>query len=73
MSNPRDEISRFLTGMSDDLVEEFHSSILHYSMNISRLMFHDQQVEESRLRRKNRETKRDKSFESCYSKRRLEI
>ena len=67
MSNPRDEISRFLTGMSDDLVEEFHSSILHYNMNISRLMFHDQQVEESRLRRKNIEAKRAKAYEGGSS------
>ena len=47
--------------------------LLHDNMNISRLMVHAQQVEESRLRRKNREAKRAKSFKSGSSKSRLEI
>ena len=42
-----DEMSRFLTGVSEDLVEECHSAMLHDNMNISRLTIHAQQVEES--------------------------
>ena len=73
VSNPRDEMSQFLAGVFDDLVEEYYSDILHDNMDISCLMVHAQQVEESRLRRKNREAKRAKSFESGSSKGRLEI
>ncbi|XP_069147021.1 uncharacterized protein [Solanum lycopersicum] len=42
-------------------------------MNIFHLVVHAQQVEDSRLRRKNREAKRAKSFESGSSNGRLEI
>ena len=42
-------------------------------MNISHIIVHAQQVEESRLRRKNREDKRAKSFETGSSKGRLKI
>ena len=42
-------------------------------MDISHLMVHAQQVEETRLKRKNREFKRAKSFEGGTSKGRLEI
>ena len=45
ISNPRDEMSRFLVGVSDDLVEKCHSDVLHDNMNISRIMVHAQQVE----------------------------
>ena len=33
-------MSRFVTGVSDDLQEEFHSAMFHENMNISRLMVH---------------------------------
>lgn len=45
--NPWDEINRFITGVSYDLVEEYLSDILHDNMNTSDLMV---QVEESRVR-----------------------
>lgn len=38
LSNPRDEISRFVTGVADDLVEECHLTMLHNNMYISWLM-----------------------------------
>ena len=37
VSNPSDEMSHFLTGVSDDMVEECRSTILHDNMNISHL------------------------------------
>ena len=47
--------------------------MLHENMNISHLTVHAQQVEESMFRRKNREDKRAKHFESGSLKGRLEI
>ena len=55
------------------MVEEFHSVVLHYNMNMSCIMVHAQQVEETRLRRKSREAKRARSYESGSSKGRPEI
>ena len=37
MTNPRDEISHFVTGMPDDLMEE---GMLHNDMDLSRFMVH---------------------------------
>ena len=48
-------MSLFLMGMFDDIVEECRSAILHDHMDIYRLMVHSQKVEETRLKRKNRE------------------
>ena len=38
VSNPRDEMSHFLAGVSDDLVEECHAEMLHDTMERLRLM-----------------------------------
>ena len=46
VSNPRYEMSHFLTRVSDDLVEEFRSGMLHDNMNIFHLMVHAQKLEE---------------------------
>ena len=46
VSNPRDEMSLFVMGLSDDLKEECHSAMIHDNMNISRRIVHAQQVEE---------------------------
>ena len=59
--------------MSDDLLEECHSAMLHDNMNISLIMFHAQQVEEIIIRRKNRESKMVKSYEGGSSKGKFEI
>ena len=42
-------------------------------MDLSRLMVHAEQIEESRLRKRNKEAKKETSFESGYSKSRLDI
>lgn len=66
-------MSRFVTGVSNDLQKECHSVMLHDNMNISRLMVHAGGVEEARTKRKNRDSKRVRSFEGGATKNRLEI
>ena len=53
VSNPRDKMSLFVTGVSNDLQEECHSAMLHDNMNIYRLMVHAKHVEGARARRKS--------------------
>ena len=63
VSNPRDEMSHFLTGVSKDLVEKSHLKMLHDNMNISCPVVHAQQMEETKLRRQNREANRVKPYD----------
>ena len=66
-------MSHFHTGVSEDLVEECRSAIIHDNMNVSRLMVHAQQVEYRRLRRKNKESKKAMSYEGGSLKGKLDI
>ena len=52
VSDPRDQMSHFGTGVSEDLQEECQSSMLHDNMNISRLMVYAIRVEEARAKKK---------------------
>ena len=49
------------------------SEILHENMNISHLMVHSQQVEEIRIKRKNRDAKRARFYDGSTFKGKLEI
>ena len=60
-------------GVFDDLKEECRSGMLHDNLNISRLMVNDQQVEETRVKRKSKETNRDKLFDGGSSNGRIDI
>ena len=68
VSDPRDEMSLFVMGVSDDLKEECRSAILHDIVINSHLMVHAQQVKETRVKRKSREAKREKSYDGSSSK-----
>jgi len=54
VSNPRDDMSRFVTGVSDLIKEESRTAMIHDYMNISRLIVYAQSIEESKLERKSR-------------------
>ena len=73
VSNDRDEMSRYVKGVSEDLEEECRASMLHENMDRSKLMVHAQQVEDSCIRKKNRDAKKAKSLESSSSKSRLDV
>ena len=73
VSNARNEMIRYVTGVSKDTKEECHASMVNDNIDLSRLMIHDQQVEESCLRKSNREAKKARYFERCSSKSRLDI
>ena len=49
VSNPRDEMSGFVTGVADLVKEECRMDLLHNVMNLSRLMVYAQSIEESKL------------------------
>ena len=58
VSNPRYEISHFLTGVVNLVVEECRTAMLHNDMNLGRPMVYAQSIEESKLRRMARNLKR---------------
>ena len=58
VSDPRDQTSHFVMGMSEELQEECQSAMLHDKMNISPLMVYARRVEEARDKRKIRDAKR---------------
>ena len=73
VTDPRDEMSRFVMGVSDDLKVECHSAMLHDNMNISCLMVHAKHVEEARAKRKSRDVNNERYIYGGSSKSRLEI
>ena len=42
VSNSRDEMNMFMTGVSKDLEEEYRAAMLHDNMDLGRLMVHAQ-------------------------------
>lgn len=62
VSNARDEMSHYVTGVFEELNEEFRAAMHHENMYLSRFMVSTQQVEESYLRKRNGESKMAKSF-----------
>ncbi|XP_049348530.1 uncharacterized protein LOC125813083 [Solanum verrucosum] len=63
VSNSRDEMSRYVKGVSNLVEEECHTTMLHDDMNISSFMVFAQQIEEFKIKKKNREMKRTRSDE----------
>ncbi|XP_015064584.1 uncharacterized protein LOC107009757 [Solanum pennellii] len=73
VSNDRDEMTRYVMGVSEELKEESRAAMFHDNIDLSRLMVHGQQVEDSRLRKSNREAKKGMSFECASSKSKPDI
>ena len=46
VSNPREEMSHFVTGVADSVVEECCTAMLHDDMTLARLMVYAQSIEE---------------------------
>ncbi|XP_049391634.1 uncharacterized protein LOC125856109 [Solanum stenotomum] len=65
-------MSRVVTGVSDAFEEKCWAAMLHDNMDISRLMVHAQQVEESIRTKKSREVKRTRFDDGNSSKGKFE-
>ena len=57
-SNPRKEMSRFLTSVANFVKDKGRTSMLHNHMNLSSLMVYSQTMEESKHSRISRNLKR---------------
>lgn len=73
VSNTKDEMNNFVTVVSDDLLEECLSAMIHENMEIFLLMVHAHHVEEGRIHWKNRDDKSAKFYEEGTSKGNFEI
>jgi len=61
-------MTRFLTGVFVLMEEECRAEMLHDNMDISRLMVYSQQVEESRIGKKNSEVKTPRTDYGNFTK-----
>ena len=67
VSGSKDEMRRFMTGVSEDLEGECQAAILNDNMDLARLMVHAQQMEESRQRKRGREGKKPRPSDQAGS------
>ena len=63
VSNNKDEMSRFLTGITRDLEEKCRSAMINDNMDLSRLMVHVQQVADSRKRKGAHDARSPKPYD----------
>ena len=63
VSDPRDQMSHFVMGVSKDLQEECHSAMLNDNKNITHLMIYERRVEEARATQNNIYAKTTRSFD----------
>lgn len=67
MANSRDEMSRFMNVVSEDLVEDCWEAMLHNNLDQGILMVYAQQVEESRRKRQIHNVKKPKAADQSRS------
>lgn len=63
-------MSKFISGMSDDVVKECINAMLVKKMELSRSMFHAQQIKEEKLKERKREKRGAKTGSFSFSQQR---
>ena len=60
VADNRSIMSKFVYGVSESMVKEYETAMLIKEMDLFRFMVHDQQIEEEKLKEKERENKKAK-------------